>query len=58
MVRTLYKKDSNGKLMLWTIETKDDTFFTCDGYIGGKITQTVPTKCTSKNVGRANSTTP
>jgi DNA ligase-1 len=58
LIKTLYKKDSNGKLMQWTIETIGKSFRTCDGYVGGKITTTSPTICTSKNVGRVNETTP
>lgn len=57
MKQTLYKRANNGKLQEWTIEVTGDSFVTRQGYVGGSITETTPTVCKPKNVGRANETT-
>jgi DNA ligase-1 len=55
---TLYSRTSNGAIQQWTIEVIDNTFKTHEGLKDGKITTSMPTICESKNVGRANETTP
>lgn len=55
---TLYKRDSGGQLQEWSIHVKGSTFYTRHGKVGGKIQETPPTQCHSKNHGKANETTP
>jgi DNA ligase-1 len=55
---TLYARTSNGSVQQWTIEVTDNTYRTHEGLKDGKITTSMPTVCDSKNVGRANETTP
>lgn len=55
---TIYSRTSNGSIQEWTIEVIGNTFRTHEGLMGGKITTSKPTVCESKNVGRANETTP
>lgn len=57
MKKTLYKLDKKGKLIEWTIENDDRSYWTTTGQVGGKLTKTLPTYCEGKNVGRANETT-
>ena len=54
---TLYKPTKQGKTQQWTIEVSGDTFTCTYGQLGGKL-QSQPTKCTPRNVGRSNETTP
>ncbi len=55
---TLYKRFVNGAIQQWQIIVIDDVFFTKAGQVGGIITESKPTCCSAKNVGRSNSTTP
>ena len=55
---TLYSRTSNGAVQQWTIEVTGNTYRTHEGLKDGKITTSMPTVCDSKNVGRANETTP
>ena len=55
---TLYARTSNGATQQWTIEVTGNTYRTHEGLKDGKITTSMPTVCDSKNVGRANETTP
>lgn len=57
-LKTLYKKDSRGKLREWTIFTKNNTFWTEAGLIDGKKNKSKPTICTAKNIGSSNETSP
>ena len=53
---TLYKRDKKGKLMEWTIDYNDVSYWTGSGYVNGKITVTEPTFVEQKNVGKVNET--
>lgn len=54
---TLYKKTSLGQVQVWEIETVGDSFFTREGILNGKMTESKPTVCLPKNPGKKNSTT-
>jgi len=56
-LKTLYKLDTTGKIRQWTIKVKDNTFWTEQGQLGGKIVVNKPTTTTPKNEGRVNATT-
>ena len=56
-LRTLYKVDSVGKIRQWTIKVNNDTFWTEQGQVDGKIVVNKPTTTIPKNVGRSNATT-
>lgn len=57
MKKILYKKDSKGKIRVWEIYTLGDTIIQLSGLLDGKLV-TNSKKCTSKNVGRSNETSP
>lgn len=50
----LYKKTSTGATQTWEIIIDGNTFYTRSGQLNGKITQSKPTKCVPKNVGKKN----
>lgn len=52
----LYKRDKKGKLMEWNIWHDNVSYTTSSGYVGGAITETLPTFVKQKNVGKANET--
>jgi DNA ligase-1 len=54
---TLYKLDTTGKIRQWTVKVKDNSFWTEQGQVDGKIVINKPTITTPKNEGRANATT-
>lgn len=54
----LFKRASTGKVQEWEIVVVDDSFHTISGQVGGKLTTSKPTKCTGKNSGKSNATTP
>lgn len=54
----LYKYTQKGQIQQWQIFSRDNAFWIEEGIQGGKLTQSVPTYCTGKNIGRANETTP
>jgi DNA ligase-1 len=58
MTITLYKRNRNGRIQEWTIETLDNTFRTIEGLIDGKKTPSEYTVCEGKNIGKKNETTP
>ena len=53
---TLYKRDKRGKLMEWSINHNEMSYWTQSGDVGGKLVITSPTFVEQKNVGRANET--
>lgn len=52
----LYKRDKKGKLMEWNIWHDNVSYTTSSGYVGGAITETLPTFVEQKNIGKANET--
>lgn len=52
----LYKRDKKGKLMEWNIWHDSKSYTTSSGYVGGAITETLPTFVEQKNIGKANET--
>ena len=53
----LYSRTSSGSIQTWQIIVENDSFYTIEGIQGGKLTQSKPTICEAKNVGRVNATT-
>lgn len=53
---TLYKRDKRGKLMEWSIDHNEVSYWSQSGDVGGKLVITSPTFVEQKNVGRANET--
>lgn len=54
--KTLYKKNSLGQVQSWKIVVEENTYYTLEGI--NQLSQSKPTVCTGKNIGRANETTP
>lgn len=54
----LYKKSSTGKTLVWEINTIDDGYYTISGQLEGKLITSAITKCTGKNIGKINETSP
>lgn len=53
----LYKRDKKGKLMEWSINYDNVSYWTSSGYVGSpNITVTAPTFVEQKNIGKANET--
>ena len=57
-LKTLYKVETTGKIRQWTVKVKDNSFWSEQGQIDGKIVVNKPTITTSKNEGRSNETSP
>jgi DNA ligase-1 len=57
MFRPLYKLTSTGATEQWQIFVRGDEFWTKHGQLNGAVTETKPTKCKKKNVGKINETT-
>ena len=55
---TLYKRTSTGAIQVWFMELDGSLYRTTSGQRDGKKTTTEWTQATSKNIGRANETTP
>lgn len=53
---TLYSRTSTGAIQEWTIVQENDQFYTIEGQHGGKMTQSKPTVCLPKNVGKKSET--
>ena len=53
----LYKRTSAGKIQMWHIEVKDDSYRTTSGQVDGKKRTSKWTVCKGKNTGKANETT-
>lgn len=54
----LYKLTSKEQIQQWQIVSDKNTFYTIEGIKDGKLTQSLPTICTAKNIGKVNETTP
>jgi ATP-dependent DNA ligase len=52
----LYKRNINGSIQQWRIVVKQDSFYSEEGLVDGKLTSAVPTIVEGKNLGRANET--
>jgi DNA ligase-1 len=52
----LYKYTSKGQVQQWQIIVDGDSFYTIEGIKNGKLTQSLPTYCIGKNVGKKNET--
>lgn len=53
----LYKYTTKGQAQQWQIIVKNNTFYTIEGIVDGKLTTSLPTICIGKNKGKANETT-
>lgn len=53
----LFKKNSNGSINQWQIVDDGGSFYTIEGIVDGQLTQSKPTFCEGKNIGKANQTT-
>lgn len=56
-MKTLYKKDSKGKIRIWKIETKLNQLIEYSGLKDGKLVKHVKI-CKGKNIDKSNETTP
>lgn len=56
-MKTLYKKDSKGKIRQWDVSVEGNTITVSSGILDGKKTTQVTT-CKGKNIGKSNETTP
>lgn len=54
--KPLYKNTSLGQLQSWQIIVEGNTYYTIEGI--NQLSQSKPTVCVGKNIGRANETTP
>jgi ATP-dependent DNA ligase len=54
----IYKLTQTGATQQWEIISKGNSFYTIEGQLDGKKTQSKPTICDGKNIGRSNETTP
>jgi DNA ligase-1 len=52
----IYKRTQTGAIQQWEIIVEDDTFYTIEGQVGGKLTTSKPTQVIQKNVGKQNET--
>lgn len=57
-MQTLYKRARNGKIQQWSINVDQNTYYTSEGYVDGKITTSQPTICVGKNIGKSNEVSP
>lgn len=55
---TLYKYTNADSVQEWTIVVEGNSYYTIEGIVNGKLTQSKPTVCQGKNIGRSNETTP
>lgn len=53
----LYKYTNKGQIQQWQIVVDGDSFYTIEGIKNGKLTESLPTYCIGKNVGKKNETT-
>jgi len=55
--KPIYKRDTSGKTRTWQYEFEGDSYRTIAGIEGGNLVTSGWTRCSPKNVGRANATT-
>ena len=58
MLKTIFKKDSKGKLRFISISTKGSSIIQESGILNSKNTVTNVSECIGKNIGKVNETTP
>lgn len=56
MLPILYKYTSTMKVQQWQVVIEGDGFYTIEGLKDGKLTTSLPTKVTQKNIGKKNET--
>ena len=54
----IYKRTQTGATQQWEIVIEDDSFYTIEGQVDGKLTTSKPTITEGKNIGRSNETSP
>jgi DNA ligase 1 len=52
----LYSKTQNDNIQQWQIIVENNSFYTIEGILNGKLTTSVPTICEGKNIGKKNET--
>lgn len=57
MLETLFKRTKNGSVQSWKVVVENNTFYTIEGLVGGKLSTSLPTVCNCLNIGKANETT-
>lgn len=55
---SLYKLTSTSQVQTWQIFVENNHYYTIEGILNGKLTQSMPTICAGKNIGKKNETTP
>ena len=55
-MKTLYKRNTNKSINQWQIIVKDNSYYTIEGLLNGKLTQSKPTFVKGKNTGKKNET--
>ncbi len=55
---TLFSRATGGQVQQWQVFVDGDSFYTIAGQVGGALTQSAPTICEGKNIGKANETSP
>ena len=53
----LYKRTSKNQIQQWQVIANGNSYYTLEGIVDGKITQSEPHICEGKNPGKANETT-
>jgi ATP-dependent DNA ligase len=54
----LYSRTSTNAVHTWQIVVDGDSYYTISGQLDGRKTQSEPSKCIGKNIGKKNETTP
>jgi len=55
-MKTLYKRNTNKSTNQWQIIVKDNSYYTIEGLLNGKLTQSKSTFVKGKNIGKKNQT--
>lgn len=48
----IYKYTTKGQVQQWQIVAENDSFYTIEGIVDGKLTKSFPTLCMGKNKGK------